>query len=42
MLPAGNGTVVAAAGGSFTITINWNENTEAGSTGQQFVTRVVP
>lgn len=42
MLPAGTGTVVAVAGGSFDITINWNENTEAGSTGQQFVTRVVP
>lgn len=42
MLPAGAGTVVKGANGSFVITIVWNENTEAGSTGQQFVTRVVP
>lgn len=42
MLPAGSGTVASVAGGSFDITVNWNENTEAGSTAQQFVTRVVP
>jgi type IV pilus assembly protein PilV len=42
MLPAGAGTVVAAAGGNFDITVSWNENTEAGSTAQQFVTRVMP
>ena len=42
MLPAGGGTVAGVAGGSFDITVTWNENTEAGSTGQQFVTRVVP
>jgi type IV pilus assembly protein PilV len=42
MLPAGTGTVAAAAGGSFDITVSWNENTEAGSTAQSFVTRVVP
>ncbi|MBN8778069.1 type IV pilus modification protein PilV [Thiobacillus sp.] len=42
MLPAGIGTVVNGANGSFIITIAWNENTETGSTGQQFVTRVVP
>jgi type IV pilus assembly protein PilV len=42
MLPAGSGTVASAAGGSFVITISWNENTEAGSTGQQFVTRILP
>jgi type IV pilus assembly protein PilV len=42
MLPAGTGTVVAAAGGAFDITVSWNENTEAGSTAQQFVTRVAP
>jgi hypothetical protein len=34
--------VVSAAGGSFDITVSWNENTEAGSTAQQFVTRVQP
>ena len=42
MLPAGTGTVVSAVGGSFDITVSWNENTEAGSTAQQFTTRVVP
>lgn len=42
LLPAGTGTVAAAAGGAFDITVSWNENTEAGSTAQQFVTRVVP
>lgn len=42
MLPAGGGTVAGVAGGSFDITVTWNENTEAGSTGQQFVTRIVP
>jgi len=42
MLPAGTGTVVAAGGGAFDITVSWNENTEAGSTAQQFVTRVAP
>lgn len=42
MLPAGAGTVVSAAGGSFDITVSWNENTESGSTAQQFTTRVVP
>lgn len=42
MLPAGSGTVVSAAGGGFNIRISWNENTEAGGTTQQFVTRVVP
>ncbi|NTV85958.1 MAG: type IV pilus modification protein PilV [Burkholderiaceae bacterium] len=42
MLPGGSGTVVSAAGGSFDITVSWNENTEAGSTAQQFVTRVQP
>ncbi|MBU1395695.1 MAG: type IV pilus modification protein PilV [Gammaproteobacteria bacterium] len=42
MLPGGSGTVASAAGGSFVITISWNENTEAGSAGQQFVTSVVP
>jgi type IV pilus assembly protein PilV len=42
MLPAGAGTVVAAGGGAFDITVSWNENTEAGSTAQQFVTRVAP
>ena len=42
MLPAGLGTVASVAGGSFDITISWNENTETGSTGQQFVTSVVP
>lgn len=42
MLPAGSGTVVAAAGRSFDIRVNWNENTESGSAAQQFVTRVVP
>ena len=42
MLPAGGGTVTGVAGGSFDITVNWNENTESGSTAQQFVTRIVP
>lgn len=42
MLPAGTGTVVRGANGSFVVTISWNENTEAGSTPQQFVTRIVP
>lgn len=42
MLPAGTGTVASVAGGSFDITVSWNENTEAGSTAQQFVTRVMP
>ena len=42
MLPGGSGTVASAAGGSFVITMSWNENTETGSTGQQFVTSVVP
>jgi type IV pilus assembly protein PilV len=42
MLPAGAGTVAAAGGGAFDITVSWNENTEAGSTAQQFVTRVAP
>jgi len=42
MLPAGIGTVVSGANGSFVVTISWNENTEAGSTAQQFVTRIVP
>ena len=42
MLPGGSGTVASAAGGGFDITVSWNENTEAGSTPQQFVTRVVP
>lgn len=42
MLPGGGGTVAGAGGGSFDITVSWNENTEAGSTAQQFVTRVVP
>jgi type IV pilus assembly protein PilV len=42
MLPAGTGTVVAAGGGAFDITVSWNENTEGGSTAQQFVTRVTP
>jgi type IV pilus assembly protein PilV len=42
MLPAGGGTVVGVAGGSFDITVTWNENTEAGSAGQQFVTRIAP
>jgi type IV pilus assembly protein PilV len=42
MLPGGTGTVVNGANGSFVVTISWNENTEAGSTPQQFVTRVVP
>lgn len=42
MLPGGTGTVVSAAGGGFDITVSWNENTEAGSTAQQFVTRVEP
>lgn len=42
MLPAGTGTVSSAAGGSFDITVSWNENTETGSAAQQFVTRIVP
>lgn len=42
MLPAGTGTVVSVAGGSFDITISWNENTEGGSAAQQFVTRIQP
>ena len=42
MLPGGAGVVAGVAGGSFDITVSWNENTEAGSTAQQFVTRVVP
>jgi type IV pilus assembly protein PilV len=42
MLPAGTGTVASVAGGAFDITVRWNENTEGGSTAQQFVTRVVP
>jgi type IV pilus assembly protein PilV len=54
MLPGGVGTVVCedgavgagctAATGNwvFRVTISWNENTEAGSAGQQFVTRVSP
>jgi len=42
MLPGGGGVVAGAGGGSFDITVSWNENTEAGSTAQQFVTRVVP
>lgn len=42
MLPGGSGTVVSAVGGSFDITVTWNENTEAGSTAQQFVTRILP
>lgn len=42
MLPGGTGTVVSVAGGSFDITISWNENTEAGSVAQQFVTRIQP
>jgi len=42
MLPAGTGTVASAAGGSFDITVSWNENTESGSAAQQFVTRVMP
>ena len=42
MLPAGSGTVVSGPNGSFDVTVAWNENTEAGSTAQQFVTRVVP
>lgn len=42
MLPGASGTVASAADGSFVITISWNENTEAGSTAQQFVTSVVP
>jgi len=42
MLPGGSGTVASAADGGFDITIMWNENSEAGSTDEQFVTRVVP
>jgi type IV pilus assembly protein PilV len=42
MLPAGAGAVAAAAGGGFNIAVNWNENSEAGSTAQSLVTRVVP
>ena len=42
MLPAGTGAVVSAGGGAFDITVSWNENTEAGSAAQQFVTRVTP
>ncbi len=42
MLPAGGGNIAGVAGGSFDITVSWNENTESGSAGQQFVTRIVP
>lgn len=43
LLPAGTGTVVAAGGGAFDITISWNENTEqAAPPPQTLVTRVQP
>lgn len=41
MLPGGSGTVVGGAG-SFVVTVSWNENTEAGSSAQQFQTTIVP
>lgn len=42
LLPAGAGTVVSGAGGSYVVTVNWNENTESGSTAQQFQTTITP
>lgn len=42
MLPGGSGTVVAAGGRAFDITITWNENTEQGGAAQQLITRVQP
>lgn len=42
MLPGGSGTVVGGGAGEYVITVSWNENTEAGSTAQQFQTTIVP
>jgi type IV pilus assembly protein PilV len=42
MLPGGVGTVAVNADGTFSITVSWNENTEAGSVPQSFETTIVP
>lgn len=42
LLPNGSGTVASGNAGSFVVTISWNENTESGSTAQQFQTTVMP
>lgn len=42
MLPGGVGTVAANGDGTFSITLSWNENTNAGSLPQSFQTIIVP
>lgn len=42
LLPSGTGTVASGAGGTFVITVSWNERTSAGNVARSFQTTLTP